>query len=102
MIRHILLFSFRAGTSPEAAQSMLDEFVLFPRRFPRMRDWEMGRNESTRDETFDYAMTVTFENEADLRTYLDSVEHEQFVTERFRPLISRRAIASFEVLSDFS
>ena len=95
MIRHILLFSFRAETSPEAAAAMLHEFALFPRRFTQMRNWELGLNESVRDDSFEYAMTVTFENEAGLRDYLDSDEHEQFVAERFRPLIKRRAIATF-------
>jgi 2,3-dihydroxy-p-cumate/2,3-dihydroxybenzoate 3,4-dioxygenase len=101
MIRHILLFSFHADTSAEAARSMLEEFARFPMRFSQMRDWELGRNDSSRDDTFDYAMTVKFEDRAALHAYLDSAEHERFVTERFRPLIKQRAIATFEVLPDF-
>ena len=97
MIRHILLFSFRAEAVEEAVQAMLVEFSQFPRRFPQMNGWQMGRNKSRRDRSFDYAMTVHFADWSALNAYLDSPEHERFVIERFLPLISRRAIATFEL-----
>lgn len=96
MIRHILLFSFRAEAPEEVVQKMLVDFSRFPQRFPQMNGWQMGRNESRRDRSFDYAVTVQFADWAALNAYLDSPEHEKFVAERFLPLISRRAIATFE------
>ena len=97
MIRHILLFSFREGVASGDIQTMLAEFSRFPERFPQMRDWQFGRNSSRRDQHYEYAMTVHFQDWAALDAYLDSASHETFVAERFRPLIARRAIATFEV-----
>ncbi|MFL9909591.1 hypothetical protein [Paraburkholderia sp. RL17-337-BIB-A] len=42
-------------------------------------------------------MTVEFDERIDVDDYLGSEYHEQFVVERFRPLISQRAIATIEV-----
>jgi hypothetical protein len=97
MIRHILLFTFREDVAPADSQAMLAEFGRFPERFPQMRDWQLGRNASHRDRHYEYAMTVHFQDWPALDAYLDSAPHETFVAERFRPLIARRAIASFEV-----
>ena len=62
-----------------------------------MRNFTIGRNISERDGTFEYAFSVEFGNETELKNYLNSPEHEEHVVERFRPLISARAIVSYEV-----
>ena len=40
---------------------------------------------------------LEFDSEAELKAYLNSREHEEHVTQRFRPLIASRAIVSYEV-----
>jgi hypothetical protein len=97
MIRHILLFSFRETAEHTARASLLEGLAAFPERFPKMHKFQIGANVSDRDQTFEYAMTVEFDAKADLDGYLRSEYHEQFVVERFRPLISQRAIATIEV-----
>jgi hypothetical protein len=99
MIRHILLFSFRDTADHSARASLLEALAGFPARFPKMHKFQIGANVSDRDRTFEYAMTVEFDERADLDDYLHSEYHEQFVVERFRPLISQRAIATIEVRS---
>jgi len=64
-----------------------------------MQKFQIGANVSDRDRTFEYAMTVEFDERTDLDNYLQSEYHEQFVIERFRPLISQRAIATIDVRS---
>ena len=96
MIRHILLFSFRDDASAAARQAMLDEFAAFPAHFKQMRDWQLGANASERDQSFSHAMTVRFDSKTELDSYLRSEKHERFVETRFKPLIAKRAIATFE------
>jgi hypothetical protein len=99
MIRHILLFSFRDTVDRDARTSLLEGLAGFPARFPKMQKFQIGANVSDRDRTFEYAMTVEFDERTDLDDYLQSEYHEQFVIERFRPLISQRAIATIDVRS---
>lgn len=62
-----------------------------------MLNWEFGLNQSKRDNTFSYAMVVNFRTMDDANSYLNSEEHERFTTVEFRPLMAKRAIATFEV-----
>lgn len=99
MIRHILLFSFRDTVEQSSRTSLLEALAGFAARFPKMQKFQIGPNVSDRDRTFEYAMTLEFDERTDLDDYLHSEYHERFVVERFRPLISQRAIATIEVRS---
>lgn len=102
MIRHILLFTVRNDVPADAAALMVRELGEFPGRFPQIAGFEIGSNVSNRDDAFEYGVTMTFPSPSDLAAYLESEEHETFVRERFRPLVARRAIVSFEVPDDHS
>lgn len=97
MIRHMLLFSFRPDVSETDRNQLLDGLRSFPSWFPDMRGFELGRNESRRDSSYEYGMTLTFESFGKLQEYLDSKQHERFTADRFSPLVSGRAIVSFEL-----
>jgi hypothetical protein len=96
VIRHIVLFRFGDDVAEHQRRQLLDELATFPDRFPTMQGWALGENISQRDDTFTHGFTVEFATEKDLRSYLDSDEHERFVRESWRPIIARRAIVSFD------
>ena len=97
VIRHMVLFTFKPEVSAEGRERLLREYTTFPRLHPAMRNFTIGRNISERDQSFEYAFTVEFGTLLELKAYLNSREHEEHVVERFRPLISARAIVSYEV-----
>jgi heme-degrading monooxygenase HmoA len=97
MIKHMVLFRFRPEVPAQTRDTLLREYVGFPQIHPTMRNFTLGRNISQRDQSYEYAFTVEFDSEADLKDYLNSREHEAHVIERFRPLIEARAIVSYEV-----
>jgi len=96
MIRHMVVFRFKAGTGAATQDLILQELQRFPSRFPAMKRFGLGTNLSKRDQRFSHVMTVEFENRAELEAYLDSDEHEHFVATLFRPNVEERAIASYE------
>lgn len=96
MIRHMLVFRFRDDVPAETVDAILAELDTFPAKYPAMRNWACGRNISTRDTSMTHGFTVEFETERDLLDYLNSESHETFVRERWRPVIERQAIVSFE------
>lgn len=96
MIRHMLVFRFKDDVPAETVESILAELDTFPQKYPAMRNWASGRNISTRDTSMTHGFTVEFETEQDLLDYLGSESHERFVRERWRPVIERQAIVTFE------
>ncbi|MBO4208327.1 Dabb family protein [Micromonospora echinofusca] len=97
MIKHIVLFRFRADVPAATVEELLAELDTFPARYPAMRNWALGGNISTRDTTMTHGFTVEFDTEADLHDYLTSGSHEEFVRERWRPVMDKWVIVSFPV-----
>jgi 2,3-dihydroxy-p-cumate/2,3-dihydroxybenzoate 3,4-dioxygenase len=97
MVRHMLVFSFKPTVGDDESRAMLNDLAAFPDRYTKMRGMQIGQNISHRDNRFSHGMTLYFENEDDLDEYLQSEFHEQFVRERFRPLIAERAIVTVKV-----
>jgi 2,3-dihydroxy-p-cumate/2,3-dihydroxybenzoate 3,4-dioxygenase len=99
MIKHMVLFALRENVQPKAVDELILSMADFPRRYPAMRRFAIGRNVSTRDSTYAYAMTMEFDSQQELAEYLGSEFHEDFVATRFKPLIQSRAIASIAAAS---
>lgn len=97
MIKHMVLFRFKPDVSERPKEKLLAEYITFPSIHSKMRNFTLGKNISERDKSFEYAFSVEFDTEADLKEYLNSREHEEHVVKRFRPLIESRAIMSYEV-----
>lgn len=99
MIRHMVLFRFRADATDEDREAVLAGLAELPSRFPAMRRFGLGINISRRDQTFSHVMTVEFDDRDQLEGYLDSSLHEDFVANTFKPGVEQRAIASYECAS---
>ncbi len=93
----MLLFSFASHADQGARETLLEGLRGLPDLFPVILDFELGRNQSSRDDTYAYGMTMTFADVAAMESYLTSDVHEAFVKTRFRPFIKQRSIVSFEV-----
>lgn len=91
----MVLFTFKPEAAPDRIAALLDEYARFPDIHRGMRNFSIGRNISERDQSYEWAFSVDFANEEALKAYLNSPEHEQHVVERFRPIIEKRAIASY-------
>jgi hypothetical protein len=100
MIKHIVAFRFRDTVNESERRQLLFDQNEVPKHFPKMKNWTMGRNISKRDDTFTHAFVVEFDSEEGLLEYLNSEEHERFVSERFRPVIEKRAIVTYVVDHD--
>ena len=98
MIRHMLLFRLKSDVSPGAQDLLFEKLRELPSHFPAMKHFEFGKNVSERDQTFSYAMTVAFETDDQLHSYLKSELHEGMVRQYFAPTVERRAIVTFSTL----
>ncbi|MFS3127923.1 Dabb family protein [Nocardioides sp. Bht2] len=96
MIRHTLLFAFKGDVSETAREAILAELKTFPDVYPQMQNWSLGTNVSSRDQRLSHGMSIDFEDEEALLSYLNSDTHEQFVREKWRPVIAEQSIVAYE------
>ncbi|GAA0256718.1 Dabb family protein [Cryptosporangium japonicum] len=101
MIRHVVAFRFKPEVPAETVDAILAEVESFPSRYPQMRSFVLGPNISLRDTRMSHVFTIEFDDEDDLKSYLNSESHETFVREKWRPVIDQQTIVTLSAASPF-
>jgi hypothetical protein len=80
VLRHVVLFKFKDGTTPEQIKGVENAFAALPGKISAIHDFEWGTNVSieNRSEGFTHCFVVTFLNEAGRGEYLPHPAHKEF------------------------
>ena len=83
VLRHVVLFTFKADAKPEQVQKIVDAFGELPSKIDTIQDYEWGVNNSPEkhDKGHTHCFLVTFKSEADRDAYLPHEAHQAFVKE---------------------
>ena len=81
MLRHVVLFKFKAETSKEQIQQIVEAFKGLPSRIDTIRDFEWGTDVSPEGKSkgFTHCFFVTFADEKGRDAYLPHAAHQDFV-----------------------
>jgi hypothetical protein len=79
-IRHVVLFKFKDGTTPEQIKEIEDAFRALPSKIPQVARFEWGIDESPEHlaQGFTHCYFLTFRDKADRDTYLKHPAHKAF------------------------
>jgi len=80
-LRHVVLWNFKAGTTPEQIKAVEDGLAELPKNIPEIIDFEWGTDASVEGLALGYthAVLVTFEDEKGREVYLPHPAHQGFV-----------------------
>jgi hypothetical protein len=78
MLRHVVLFRFKEGTSPEKIREVETSFKALADKIDVIDDFEWGTNVSVEDRSdgFTHCFILSFLNEADRDAYIVAPEHQ--------------------------
>jgi hypothetical protein len=83
MVKHIVFFKLTSFENSGAKEKQLDEmeriFSILPVRLNYIAGYRTGRNISTADHAWDFAIDSVFESSDDLTRYQVSDEHQQAI-----------------------
>ncbi len=81
-VRHIVIFKYKDGSSPEQIQRATDAFRALQEKIPGIRAFEHGINNSPEGKNlnFTHVYTLTFDDLAARDAYLPHPDHAQFGT----------------------
>ncbi len=81
LLRHVVLFQFKEGTTPEQVQELVAAFAALPDKIAEIHDFEHGGDVSVENLAagFTHGFLVTFKSAKDRDTYLPHPAHQQFV-----------------------
>ena len=80
MLKHVVLFKFKEGTTPEKIKEVEQAFASLPGKIDVIKGFEAGTNVSVENhsEGFTHCFVVSFSSAADRDTYLNHPAHKEF------------------------
>jgi hypothetical protein len=80
VLRHVVLFKFKANTSKEDIEKVEAAFSALPSKIPQIVGYEWGINNSPEglDKGFTHCFFLTFHSEEDRAIYLPHPDHKAF------------------------
>jgi quinol monooxygenase YgiN len=80
MLKHVVLFKFKEGTTPEKIKEVEQAFASLPGKISEIKCFEWGTNVSVENhsEGFTHCFVVTFANEAGLDAYMNNPDLKEF------------------------
>jgi hypothetical protein len=94
MIRNVVLGKLREGVALAAVEPALAAIVALDP--PGLLDCRVGTDLRLRDESWDFAITSDFADEAAYRAYDEEAEHNRVRREMFAPVCAEIARVQFE------
>ena len=81
LLRHIVLYKFKAEITPKQIQEVVDAFSALPSKIDTIVGFERGTNvsEENKSEGFTHCFVVTFRDVAGRATYLKHPAHDDYV-----------------------
>lgn len=82
LLRHVVLFKFKDGTSEADLKKIVDTFRGLPAKIDTIKDFEWGTDVSPegKSQGFTHCFFVTFADEKGRDAYLPHAAHKEFVT----------------------
>lgn len=80
VLRHVVLFKFKPGTSAMDIQKVEEAFSALPGKIPQIIGYEWGTNNSPEglDKGFTHCFFLSFSSEEDRAIYLPHPDHKAF------------------------
>ena len=81
VLRHVVLFGFKASSSPEDIRRLEQAFAALPDQIDAIHAFEWGTDVSVENlaQGFTHCFVVTFQSEQDRAVYLPHPAHQAFV-----------------------
>lgn len=81
LLRHVVLFKFKTGTTPAQVDAIVEAFRALPGKIDTIVDFEWGTDVSTenRAEGFTHGFLVSFKDEKGREVYLPHPAHKEFI-----------------------
>lgn len=96
VLRHVVLFKFKASATAEQIAGIEQAFAGLKSQIDEIQDFEWGTNNSPEglSQEFTHCFFVTFKSEADRDAYLPHAAHQKFV-EQVKPLLDKALVVDY-------
>ncbi len=97
MVRHVVMFRWKPGTSPDTIKAIEDGLAALPAQIPQLRDYRFGRDAGLSSGNFDFAVVADVGSAEDYALYRDHPAHRAVADGFIRPNAAERAAVQYFV-----
>jgi hypothetical protein len=97
MFHHVVVFSWRDGTTQEQQAAVAAELAKLPEQIPAIRRYEFGPDAGLDEANADFAVVAGFEDAGGYLVYRDHPAHRKVVEDYINPIVASRSRVQFEV-----
>ena len=96
MLRHVVLFGWKAGADSAAIHNVVEGFKALPQKISLIKQFEWGTNNSPENlnQGLTYCFLVTFSSEKDRDAYLVDPAHKAFAA-TLQPLLDKVTVVDY-------
>jgi hypothetical protein len=91
MIRHIAVFRWAEGTTPEQIDAVARGLRALPEQVLSVRSYEVGADLGLGEGRWDFAVAATFDDPAGYQAYVDHPAHRAVAEDLIGPIKADRA-----------
>jgi Stress responsive A/B Barrel Domain len=98
LLRHVVMFKFKAGTTPEQVREIEQAFAALKTQLPNLiKDFEFGTNNSPEglDQGLTHCFLVTFASEKDRDAYIPHPIHQAFVDRYAKVFVDKVTVVDY-------
>ena len=97
MIRHVVMFTWKAAATPEQKRRVLTELRTLPPLMTGMRAYHAGPDAGLAADNFDFAVVADFDDEQSYLAYRDHPANRAVIEETITPIRQDRAAVKYEI-----
>ena len=97
MFHHVVVFTWRDGTTEEQVVAVAAELAKLPEEIPAIRRYEFGPDAGLDAANADFAVVAAFEDADGYRVYRDHPAHRKVIADYLNPIVASRSRVQFEV-----
>jgi len=95
MIRHVVMFRWKAGVDDAHVQATADALRALPAQIPEILSYRCGPDLGVAATNFDFAVTAQFAGTDEFVTYRDHPAHQAVVQALIVPFVDERCAVQF-------
>lgn len=97
MIRHIAVFRWVEGTTPEQVAAITDALRALPAQIPELRAYTVGPDLNLGPDRWDFGVVGDFDDPAGHQAYVEHPAHQAVATGLIAPIRADRATLQIQL-----
>jgi Stress responsive A/B Barrel Domain len=96
MIRHVVMFTWKPGTTAAQKERVLTELRTLPPLLTGMRSYQLGPDAGLNPGNWEFVVVADFDDVASYEAYRDHPAHRAVIAECITPIRAERAAVQYE------